>query len=205
MSRTCCLRRRSRAVLPPWVSALELPMGAPRALPPCIRHRPFRIAGARHGQPLRVRAPQRGAPFSAKTLPIISSTYSRCMGLIVENHENAVLSGRSSHRAQLQPDDPAQGTCAGKDRRGKLSYTAAGVLKCKRGFRALPFSVAPRASARPIGRRRACAKPISRSARIPPFGRTTPHASLGGKMTRARHRLCAFSFLLAAWRETLSR
>ena len=28
--------------------------------PPCIRQRPFGIAGAQHGIPLRVRAPQRG-------------------------------------------------------------------------------------------------------------------------------------------------
>ena len=33
----------------------------PVLLPPCIRHRPFRIAGARQAVPRRVRAPHRGA------------------------------------------------------------------------------------------------------------------------------------------------
>jgi hypothetical protein len=33
---------------------------APGEGPPCIRHRPFGIAGARHDFPPRVRAPQRG-------------------------------------------------------------------------------------------------------------------------------------------------
>jgi hypothetical protein len=32
----------------------------PVDFPPCIRHRPFRIAACRHGLPLLVRAPQRG-------------------------------------------------------------------------------------------------------------------------------------------------
>ena len=40
--------------------ALALPFGAPGDVPPCIRQRPFAIAGERHGGPARVLAPQRG-------------------------------------------------------------------------------------------------------------------------------------------------
>jgi hypothetical protein len=36
------------------------PLGAPGDIPPCIRHRPLRIAGDRHELPRRVGAPQRG-------------------------------------------------------------------------------------------------------------------------------------------------
>lgn len=41
--------------------ALPCSVRAPVEAPPCIRHRPFGIAGARHGVPDRVLAPQRGA------------------------------------------------------------------------------------------------------------------------------------------------
>jgi hypothetical protein len=83
--RTCARRRRSRADRPPCLSACAFQRAAPRALPPCIWQRPLRIAGAAQGHPLRVRAPHRGALFSAKAFPIISMTYSRCMGLFVAN------------------------------------------------------------------------------------------------------------------------
>jgi len=56
-------RRRSMAsqVKRPWRQLpLALPFGAPGDFPPCIRHRPFGIAGDRHGLPLLVFAPQRG-------------------------------------------------------------------------------------------------------------------------------------------------
>src|SRR3954453_4255540 len=51
----------------PCFSALRLPIGAPLpAAPPCILQRRFpRTAGDRHGFPLRVRAPHRGAGFVA--------------------------------------------------------------------------------------------------------------------------------------------
>ena len=41
-------------------TAFVLPIGAPGDAPPCIRQRPFVIAGNRHGIPLLVRAPHRG-------------------------------------------------------------------------------------------------------------------------------------------------
>src|SRR5208282_24075 len=52
-----------------------LPIGAPGALPPCIRQRPFAIAGDWHGVPARVRARQRGLRCMDKLL---------CMGLFLE-------------------------------------------------------------------------------------------------------------------------
>jgi len=41
-----------------WITA-RLPFGAPGEGPPCIRQRPFAIAGDWHRLPLRVVAPQR--------------------------------------------------------------------------------------------------------------------------------------------------
>jgi len=62
------IRRRSRtrlisaAASYPCFQALRLAVGGPDAAPPCIRQRrPPRNAGARHGTPFRVRAPQRRA------------------------------------------------------------------------------------------------------------------------------------------------
>lgn len=40
----------------------------PVLAPPCIRHRPLRIAGARHAVPRRVLAPHLGAVFGSETL-----------------------------------------------------------------------------------------------------------------------------------------
>jgi hypothetical protein len=37
----------------------------PVLVPPCIWHRPFGMAGARHAVPLRVRAPQRGGAWAS--------------------------------------------------------------------------------------------------------------------------------------------
>src|SRR6266699_410672 len=58
------------AVKRPLFRAFRLPVGAPGEGPPCIRHLPFAIAGAWHGVPLRVRAPQR---------------FARCISTIVAN------------------------------------------------------------------------------------------------------------------------
>src|SRR6266567_3987920 len=54
------LRILASAVYRPCFSAFLLPFGAPGDFPPCIRQRPFGIAGDRHGLPLRVRALHRG-------------------------------------------------------------------------------------------------------------------------------------------------
>ena len=48
------------AVKRPCLKAFVLPTGAPGDAPPCIRQRPFVIAGDRHSIPLLVLAPQRG-------------------------------------------------------------------------------------------------------------------------------------------------
>ena len=48
------------AVKRPCLKAFVLPTGAPGDAPPCIRQRPFVIAGDRHGIPLLVLAPHRG-------------------------------------------------------------------------------------------------------------------------------------------------
>jgi hypothetical protein len=46
------------------IRAMPSAVRGPVHLPPCIRQRPFLIAGARHGHPVvRARAPQRGAAF----------------------------------------------------------------------------------------------------------------------------------------------
>ena len=58
---------RDSALYRPWIvraatiRAFPSAVLAPVLPPPCMRHRPFFIAGPRHGQPRRVRAPQRGA------------------------------------------------------------------------------------------------------------------------------------------------
>jgi len=59
------LKPMACAVYRPLRRAFWLPTGAPLPLaPPCILHRRFpRTAGDRHGVPLRVRAPHRGAWF----------------------------------------------------------------------------------------------------------------------------------------------
>jgi hypothetical protein len=55
------LRRAiASAVKLPCFNAFLLPTGAPGDFPPCIRHRPFDIAGDWQADFLRVRAPQRG-------------------------------------------------------------------------------------------------------------------------------------------------
>jgi hypothetical protein len=53
-------RAMASAVYRPCLKAFLFPFGAPGDGPPCIRHRPFGIAGARHELPLCVRALQRG-------------------------------------------------------------------------------------------------------------------------------------------------
>jgi hypothetical protein len=58
------------AVYRPCLRAFLLPFGAPGDGPPCIRQRPFGIAGDRHGFPIRVRAPQRGLRCMGDLLPI---------------------------------------------------------------------------------------------------------------------------------------
>src|SRR4051794_33300423 len=55
-------RRRAiaSAVYRPCLRAFLFPFGAPGDIPPCIRHRPFGIAGDWHEFRLLVRAPHRG-------------------------------------------------------------------------------------------------------------------------------------------------
>jgi hypothetical protein len=48
------------AVYSPCFKAFLFPFGAPGDVPPCIRQRPFFIAGDRQDFPLLVFAPQRG-------------------------------------------------------------------------------------------------------------------------------------------------
>ena len=69
-------RRRAIAstVYRPCLSAFRLPFGAPGDGPPCIRQRPFFIAGDWHGVPRRVRARHRRTRCIGKLL---------CMRLIL--------------------------------------------------------------------------------------------------------------------------
>ena len=62
------------AVQRPCLRAVVLPIGAPGDVPPCIRQRPFSIAGDRHDVPFRVLAPQRGLRCIGNLL---------CMGLLL--------------------------------------------------------------------------------------------------------------------------
>jgi hypothetical protein len=71
-SRISCRLAIASAVYRPCLSACLLPFGAPGESPPCIRHRPFFIAGDWHGLPRRVRARHRGARCIGK-----------CMGLFL--------------------------------------------------------------------------------------------------------------------------
>ena len=57
-SRISCRLAIASAVYRPCFQACLLPLGAPGDRPPCMRQRPFGIAGDRHGFPLLVRAPQ---------------------------------------------------------------------------------------------------------------------------------------------------
>ena len=52
----------------PCFSAFLFPFGAPGDGPPCIRQRPFGIAGDWHELPLRVFAPQRGLDCLSKSM-----------------------------------------------------------------------------------------------------------------------------------------
>jgi hypothetical protein len=52
----------------PCLSAFLFPFGAPGDGPPCIRQRPFGIAGDWHGLPLRVFAPHRGLDCMSKSM-----------------------------------------------------------------------------------------------------------------------------------------
>lgn len=67
----------------PCFHALQLPLGAPGLVPPCIRHRRLPLtAGDRHSAPDRVFAPQRGA----------LARFSGCMGLFVKSSNRPVPS-----------------------------------------------------------------------------------------------------------------
>src|SRR5438094_6002676 len=76
-------RRRvmASAVQRPCLRAFLLPLGAPGDGPPCIRHRPFGIAGARHEFPLRVRAPHRGVRCIGNLPRIMLALRLRCSDL----------------------------------------------------------------------------------------------------------------------------
>src|SRR5215470_14710793 len=66
-ARAAARRARTGAEYPPWVRRARRQRSRPSAVrgpvlrPPCIRQRPFFMAGWRQEQPARVRAPQRGA------------------------------------------------------------------------------------------------------------------------------------------------
>src|SRR3979411_551081 len=76
ISRTSAANSRrsamASAVKRPCLKAWLLPVGAPGDAPPCIRQRPFVIAGEWHGVPVLVRARQRGLKCMGNLL---------CMGL----------------------------------------------------------------------------------------------------------------------------
>src|SRR5262249_60095285 len=61
-------RAMASAVYQPCFNAFLFPLGAPGDGPPCIRQRPFGIAGDWHGLPLRVFAPQRGLDCMSKSM-----------------------------------------------------------------------------------------------------------------------------------------
>ena len=79
IDRKSAARSRRSATAPalyrPCLRALALPIGAPGEAPPCIRQRPFAIAGDWHGVSARVRAWQRGLRCMGNLL---------CMGLILK-------------------------------------------------------------------------------------------------------------------------
>ena len=56
-------RRNSKAAVErrPRLKVFRLPSGASAERPPCIRHRPFSIAGPQHGRPVGL--PSLGGPF----------------------------------------------------------------------------------------------------------------------------------------------
>ena len=78
---------------------LRLPFGAPGDAPPCIRQRPFGIAGARHGAALRVFAPQRGERCIAQCmgLPLASQTCSPPSGRKADSSDDSLPAGLNGH------------------------------------------------------------------------------------------------------------
>jgi hypothetical protein len=72
------------AVLPLAAGTARAPLRflGPVLLPPCMRPRPFFIAGARHGSPRRAVAPQRGALLGspAPPLPLACGGVRQAMG-----------------------------------------------------------------------------------------------------------------------------
>ena len=82
---------RISAVRRPWVVRAAAMRARPAAegpvlAPPCMRQRPFPIAGARQAQPARVFAPHRGAAFGLpRGLPLRRAPlgFSRCRGFCV--------------------------------------------------------------------------------------------------------------------------
>jgi hypothetical protein len=73
------------ALYRPWIVRAFRIRASPSAvlgpvlLPPCIRQRPFGIAGCRHGCPLRIRAPQRGQDHANGS--VVRQSGRRRMGL----------------------------------------------------------------------------------------------------------------------------
>src|SRR5215468_4499738 len=61
-------RAMASALYHPCFRAFLFPFGAPGDGPPCIRQRPFGIAGDWQGLPLRVFAPQRGLDCMSKSM-----------------------------------------------------------------------------------------------------------------------------------------
>lgn len=81
---------RMEAVRPPWVVRAAAMRARPSAegpvlAPPCMRQRPFFIAGARLGQPMRVLAPHRGGGVRVAARVAVAEggcgLGGRCLGL----------------------------------------------------------------------------------------------------------------------------
>jgi hypothetical protein len=70
-------------VVCPCFSAFRLPKGAPGDAPPCIRQRPFSIAGDWHAPPARRLAPHLAAAAKAWR-PLNQCRFDECMGSISE-------------------------------------------------------------------------------------------------------------------------
>ena len=68
MPEMCRRSAIASTVYHPCFRAFLFPFGAPGDGPPCIRQRPFGIAGDWQGLPLRVFAPQRGLDCMSKSM-----------------------------------------------------------------------------------------------------------------------------------------
>ena len=75
--------------------------GAPGDIPPCIRHRPFAIAGAWHEFQLRVRAPHRGLRCMGNLLRILLALRAAAVFQRIDDADHPLATRMDMHMSDL--------------------------------------------------------------------------------------------------------